>query len=47
VPLAFLYAKNEPFIKSSIVTTTGSPATQRFGLRDIFTRPYTYRSGDV
>lgn len=34
VPLAFLYAKNEPFIKSSIVTTTGSSATQRFGLRD-------------
>ena len=38
MPLAFLYAKNEPFIKSSIVTTTGSPATQRlaYGTRDGF-----------
>lgn len=38
VPVPFLYAKNEPFIKTSIVTTTGNPATQRlaYGTRDGF-----------
>jgi len=41
VPVGFVYAKTAPterFIKTSIVTTTGAPATQRliFGTRDGF-----------
>ncbi len=50
VPLNFRYAKTaagEQFIKTSIVTTTGSPATQRlaFGTRDGFVNLQTLGSG--
>jgi len=47
VPVAFAYFKSEPFVKTSIVTTTGNPATQRlaYGTRDGFVHLQILGSG--